>query len=127
MATSPSLAAFASYRVTMPRAYARASAGERLGRLKLVRPAGGHMWITGTGKHAVQLYVGVDPAAYPAEHLEIARSKITLVLLCSASHTHGCAAKGSSTSGLLVNVTSPVELQTADETITTGGIAVRRS
>ncbi|CNU87406.1 Uncharacterised protein [Mycobacterium tuberculosis] len=30
----------------------------------------GHMWITGTGKHAVQLYVGVDPAAYPAEHLE---------------------------------------------------------
>ncbi|COW20436.1 Uncharacterised protein [Mycobacterium tuberculosis] len=46
------------------------------------------------------------------------RSKITLVLLCSASHTRGCAAKGSSTSGSLVNVTSPVDVpQTADETI----------
>lgn len=62
---------------------------------------------------------GLIPLLTRRNALKIAaRSKITLVLLCSASETCGSASSGSSTSGSRTNLTSvPDAARTADSSI----------
>ena len=62
---------------------------------------------------------GLMPLLTRRNALKIAaRSKITLVLLCSASETCGIASSGSATPGSLTNRTSvPDAVRTADESI----------